>query len=59
VAALIKGETGVDVELIVGGRGEFSVWVGDQRVAWKDSNGFPEDQSAVSAVRDALKNSPR
>jgi hypothetical protein len=49
VAALITSETGLDVELVVGGRGEFTVWVDDERVANKDAT----DQDAVSAVRRA------
>ncbi len=54
MAALIKDEMGVDVELVAGGRGEFTVWVDSERVAGKDANGFPTDQDAVSAVRHAL-----
>jgi hypothetical protein len=54
VAALIKEDMGVDVELVVGGRGEFTVWVGEERVAGKDANGFPTDHDAVSAVHRAL-----
>jgi hypothetical protein len=53
VAALIKAETGLDVELVVGGRGEFTVWVGDERVANKDTT----DQEALSAVRRAANRS--
>jgi hypothetical protein len=39
VAALIKQAVSVDPELIVGDRGEFSVWLGDDLVgqkAWSD-----------------------
>jgi hypothetical protein len=54
VAALIKDELGVGSELIEGGRGEFTVWVGDQVVAKKDSEGFPSDEDALAAVRRAV-----
>jgi hypothetical protein len=51
VAALIKDAVGADVELREGGRGEFTVWVGDEVVAQKDANGFPEDNEVVAAVQ--------
>jgi hypothetical protein len=54
VAALIKDATGVEPELSEGGRGEFTVWVGDQVVARKDADGFPSDEAALAAVRQAL-----
>lgn len=54
MAALIKDDMGLDVELVEGGRGEFTVWVGEERVAGKDANGFPTDQDAVAAVQRAL-----
>jgi hypothetical protein len=54
VAALIKNATGADVDVVEGGRGEFTVWVGDQVVAQKSSLGFPSDEDAVAAVRQAL-----
>ena len=59
MAALIKTETGIEPELIVGGRGEFTVWVGEEIVAKKDASGFPEEKEAVAAVRRALGLSPR
>ena len=49
MAASIKQATGVEPELIVGGRGEFTVWVGDGQVAKKDQ---PDDE-IVEAVRRA------
>ena len=49
MAALITSETGLEVELVVGGRGEFTVWVGDEQVADKGAT----DQQALSAVRSA------
>ena len=54
MAALIRTRTGADAELIEGGRGEFTVWVGDQRVAEKTSGAFPSDEEAVEAVQRAL-----
>jgi hypothetical protein len=55
VAALIKDELGVDSELIEGGRGEFTVWVGDAVVAKKDSEGFPSDEDSLAAVKRAIQ----
>ena len=54
MAVLIKGDIGIDVELIEGARGEFTVWVGEKRVAQKDANGFPSEDEALAAVRQAL-----
>ena len=54
MAALIKTKTGLDSNLTEGGRGEFTVWVGDHVVAKKDSSGFPEDADVLTAVQHAL-----
>jgi hypothetical protein len=54
VAALIRRETGIDTEIIEGGRGEFTVWVGEETVAKKDAGVFPADEEVVTAVRQAL-----
>jgi hypothetical protein len=54
VAALIKDKTGIDTELLVGGRGEFTVWVNGTQVAAKDRNGFPEDDHVLKAVQTSL-----
>jgi hypothetical protein len=55
VAALIKQTIGADVQLVEGGRGEFTVWVGDDVVAKKDPLvGFPTDDDALAAVQRAL-----
>lgn len=54
MAAVIKKETGVDAEVTPGGRGEFSVWVGDTKVAEKTRSGFPSEDAALAAVRAAL-----
>jgi len=58
VAALIKAETGIEPGLVVGGRGEFTVWVGEETVAKKTTSGFPAEEEVVSAVRRALASSP-
>ena len=40
--------------LVPGARGEFSVWVGDERVAAKDANGFPTEHDVLAAVQRAI-----
>lgn len=54
MAAVIKQETGLDAELIEGGRGEFTVWVNQKLVAQKDAHGFPSETEALAAVQQAL-----
>ena len=54
MAALIKQQSGIEAELIEGGRGEFTVWVDGKTVASKDTTGFPDDEEAVAAVQRAL-----
>jgi hypothetical protein len=54
VAALIKNATGIEPEVVEGARGEFTVWVDDQRVAQKTSDGFPADEEAVAAVQKTI-----
>jgi len=54
VAALLKNHTGIEPDVIEGGRGEFTVWVGSTRVAQKDANGFPEDDQVLTAVQKSL-----
>lgn len=54
MAAAIKKDTGIDPELVEGSRGEFTVWVGGEVVARKDANGFPTEDDALAAVRQAL-----
>jgi hypothetical protein len=53
VADLIKRELGVESELTEGDRGEFTVWVGDRKVAEKGWVRFPSDQRVLSEVRQA------
>lgn len=54
MAAAIERATGVEVELVSGDRGEFTVRVGDEVVARKTLMGFPDEDKVVEAVRDAL-----
>jgi hypothetical protein len=54
VAALIADATGVTPEVVVGGRGEFTIWVGDTLVAEKSRRGFPSDDVVLDAVRKNL-----
>ena len=51
MAALIKEKAGLETDVVVGGRGEFTVWVGGKRVAQKDANGFPADEEILAAVQ--------
>ena len=55
MAAQIKSELGVEPELIEGSRGEFTVWVGEQKVAEKGWIRFPADEKVVAAVKAALE----
>ena len=54
MADLLKKELNVETELIKGGRGEFTVSVGDEVVAKKGWLGFPSDEKVLAAVRAAL-----
>lgn len=56
MAELIKSELGVEAKLEAGGRGEFTVRIGDRIVAQKGWVRFPADQQVLSAVRAALGN---
>jgi predicted Rdx family selenoprotein len=53
VAAQLKQDLGVDVELVVGNSGEFTIWVGDTKVAEKSWGRFPDPAKVVDAVRAA------
>ncbi len=54
MAAVIKEALGVEAQLEEGARGEFSVWVGEKRVAQKGPEGFPSDEDALAAVTHAM-----
>lgn len=58
MAALITKATGINVDVVEGARGEFSVRVGDEIVARKDSRGFPEEDEVVAAVQRSLGAKP-
>ena len=53
MAAQLKQDLGIESELIVGSSGEFTVWVGDRKVAEKTGGRFPEPEAVVGAVRSA------
>jgi hypothetical protein len=54
VAALIKESLQLDADLEPGGRGEFTVWVDDVKVAEKSRSGFPAEKAVVESVSKAL-----
>jgi hypothetical protein len=54
VAAAIKQQLGIDPDIVEGARGEFSIWVGTERVSQKGPDGFPTDEEALAAVMRAL-----
>lgn len=54
MAAIIEGNHGERAELVEGNRGEFTVWVGEERVAGKDAMGFPTEPDVLAAVGKAL-----
>jgi len=53
VAAKLKQDLGVETDLVVGGSGEFTVWIGDKKIAEKLQGRFPEPDAVVAAVRAA------
>ncbi|MFT5685997.1 MAG: hypothetical protein ACI8RZ_006952 [Myxococcota bacterium] len=58
MADTLKSEFGLDtVNLISGGRGEFTLWLGEKLLAKKDYDGFPTEDDAVKAMRAALNTS--
>jgi hypothetical protein len=54
VAAEVKRATGLDAQLLVGGSGEFTVWLDDKLVAEKKLGLFPSPDAVVQAVKAAL-----
>lgn len=54
MAAALHAALGVDTTLVVGDGGEFTVWVGDRKVAEKVFMTFPTPEAVVDAVRAAL-----
>jgi hypothetical protein len=55
VTALFKKELDIEVETVGGKTGELTVWGGDQLIARKRWIRFPGDQTALQAVKAALK----
>lgn len=55
MAASITQATGEAVDLVGGGRGEFSVWVDGEAVAKKSIFGFPAEDELVRDVAAALQ----
>ena len=53
MAAVLKQSIGVDAQLVIGGSGEFTVWVDDQKVAEKKWGVFPAPEDVIDAVRAA------
>jgi hypothetical protein len=41
---------------VEGSRGEYTVWVGEKKVAQKTADGFPTDQETLAAVQKELAN---
>ena len=54
MAALIKESLNHDAEIEPGGRGEFSVWVDNVKVAEKSRAGFPAETAVVESVAKAI-----
>lgn len=53
VADALRRESGVDVQVVDGQKGEFTVQVDGRRVAGKDDDQLPPVDSVVAAVRSA------
>jgi hypothetical protein len=53
VAEELRKEPGLEVELVDGNRGEFTVLVDGQVVARKQGDDFPPTEEVVAAVRNA------
>jgi hypothetical protein len=54
VAAEIKKATGLETKLLIGGSGEFTVWLDDKLLAEKKMGVFPDAASVVAAVKAAI-----
>lgn len=54
MAAEVKRATGLDAQLLIGGSGEFTVWLDDKLVAEKKLGQFPSPDAVVEAVKAAL-----
>lgn len=54
MAAEIKRATGLDTQLLVGGSGEFTVWLDDKLVAEKKLGMFPSADKIVAELKKLL-----
>jgi hypothetical protein len=52
LAAALKQEPGVEVEMVDGNRGELTVLVDGRQVAKKDENSTPSAAQVLAAVKD-------
>ena len=55
MAALITQELHVKADVEPGGRGEFTVWAGDVKIAEKTRTGFPTEAAIVESLRKVLE----
>jgi len=55
VAALLKGEIGIEPQLVQGRMGEFSVWLDGMLIVKKGWLKLPPDERVLKAVRNALQ----
>jgi hypothetical protein len=51
VAAQLKKDLGVDTELVVGGSGEFTIWLEGEKLIEKTGWTFPDPTEVVAKVR--------
>ena len=54
MAAELKKTVGQDAKLVVGGSGEFTIWLDDKLVAEKKLGRFPSPEEVAAAVKAAL-----
>jgi hypothetical protein len=57
VAGLLKEAFDLEVDLIPGNRGEFTVWLDGREVVTKTGDDFPPEHDIESAVHQALEKS--
>ena len=54
MAALVKDSLKLDAEIEPGGRGEFTVWVDNVKIAEKTRSGFPSEKAIVDSISKAI-----
>ena len=52
--AITEEHPGAQIELVPGGRGEFTVWLGEECLAKKSFAGFPSEEEVLLALRQSL-----